>query len=182
MTNAFAFGGLNAVLVLPRLRPEARASVRLRRAAAARSGGGRRGWAPAAGAGAGRGDRAPGSIGTSSESKAAVKPVSDRSSTTGVCGAPTETRVILPALPRFIASIDGCVSPKRAKQPTWLHQANGYCRCSPASTCTTTPVVSSVPSGVTTVTPAAASALLRQLQDADLGDRVLLLVDARAGT
>ena len=64
--------------------------------------------------------------------------------------------------------------PKRAKQPTWLHQANGYCRCSPPSICSTTPLGESVPSGVTTVTPASASALLRQLQDADLGDRVLL--------
>ena len=87
-----------------------------------------------------------------------MKPVSDSASVTGCSGAATACRVSLPALPRFIASIDGRARPKRAKQPTWLHQANGYCRCSPVSICTTTPCGSSVPSGVTTVTPASASA------------------------
>ena len=87
-----------------------------------------------------------------------MKPESDRSRVTGASGWPTETRVILPALPRFMPASDGVSRPKRAKQPTWLHQANGYCRRSPPSICSTTPVVSSVPSGDTTVTPASASA------------------------
>ena len=44
----------------------------------------------------------------------------------GVCGAPTNTRVSLPELPRFMPSTEAGARPKREKQPTWLHQANGY--------------------------------------------------------
>ena len=65
------------------------------------------GRAAAAGAGSrrrGAGRQRP--AGPRSESKAAVKPESDRFSTTGCSGRPTETSVILPALPRFIASIE----------------------------------------------------------------------------
>ena len=41
-----------------------------------------------------------------------MKPESDRFSTTGCSGRPTETSVILPALPRFSASIAGLRQPE----------------------------------------------------------------------
>ncbi len=101
---------------------------------------------------------------------------------TGASGWPTETRVILPALPRFMpverrrveaeaGEAADLAAPGERVLPALAavdlqHDAAGEQRAERRH---------DGHAGV-------GLGLVRQLEDADLGDRVLLLVDARAGT